>query len=99
MTSCIIRSDRRKEERVEADDTIRWKRPGVAEDHKAWMIDRSPSGLGLLTIASTVPRVGDIIHVRQLDQDRWTTVDRFVRVVRTAPTSSDDLVTIGCKIE
>ncbi len=99
MPRCIIRSDRRRESRAEADDVIRWKRPGRVEDHQAWMIDRSPSGLGFLSRAESAPRVGEIVHVRRLEGDCWATLDRTVRVARATPTPGDGLVMIGCHIE
>ena len=84
---------------MEADDVIRWKRPGKIEDNKAWMIDRSPSGLGFLTRAKTAPRVGDTLNIRRLEDERWATIERSVRVARTTPTLGHDLVMIGCSIE
>ncbi len=99
MTRCKIRSDRRNEPRVEASEVMRWKRPGKVEDHKAWMVDRSASGFGFLAMTQSAPRVGEILNLRRLDRDRWATVDRIVRVARTTPTSNNDLVLIGCRIE
>ncbi|MBN2561035.1 MAG: hypothetical protein JXQ75_08905 [Phycisphaerae bacterium] len=99
MTRCVVRSDRRKEPRGEADASIRWKRSGRVEDNKAWLVDRSPSGLGFLATAKTAPRVGELLNIRRLDGDRWATIDRPVRVARTTPVSSETFVMIGCTID
>jgi hypothetical protein len=99
MSSCTIKSDRRSEMRMENGDTMRWKRPGKFEDHKAWMVDRSPSGLGFLTQAGVAPRVGEILNIRRLDDDRWATLDRAVRVVRADPATDESLTMVGCRLE
>ncbi|MFH1418104.1 MAG: hypothetical protein ABII12_07475 [Planctomycetota bacterium] len=99
MTDPLNKSDRRKEERKIADDIIRWKRPGKIEDQKAWMVDRAPSGLGFLTNTEIAPCVGEVLNVRQLDRDRWITIDRTVRVARAALASDDSLTMIGCAVE
>lgn len=89
----------RGEPRSECDDVIRWKQPGRLEDDKGWSIDESPSGLGFLTSAKRAPSPGQSIHVRRLIEDRWTTIDRTIRVVRTTPTSNPSFVCVGCRIE
>ncbi len=99
MTDPIHTSNRRKEERALADDIIRWKRPGKIEDQKAWMVDRAQSGLGFLTDTKIAPRAGEILNVRQLDRDRWITIDRTVRVARATLASDDTLTMIGCSVE
>lgn len=95
MPDCIIRSDRRRDERVESRDVARWKRPGRIEDHKAWMVDRSRSSIGFMADAAAAPRLGEVLNIRQLDRDRWTIIEDTVRVARTAP-AGDDLVMVGC---
>jgi hypothetical protein len=85
--------------RAEADDVIRWKRPGRVEDHKGWMVDRSAIGIGFLSRSKTAPRVGEIVNVRRLEDDRWVTIDRTIRVARATATSGDELVMVGCSIE
>jgi hypothetical protein len=90
--------DRRSEPRIECDRIVRWKRPGKIEDHKAWMVDRAPSGLGFVTSADVAPQVGEILNIRQLDEDRWATIDRTVRVARATQTTADNLIMIGCAL-
>ena len=92
-------TDRRSEHREQLDQTIRWKRPGVIEDRKGWVVDRSPSGLGFLADARTAPRRGETLHIRRWDGDRWATLDRPVRVARAAPAPGNDLVTVGCRLD
>jgi hypothetical protein len=84
---------------VEANDVIRWKRPGKIEDHRAWMVDRAASGMGFLAQAAVAPRVGDLLNIRRQDEDRWEVLDRTVRVARTTPTSNDEFVMVGCTVE
>jgi hypothetical protein len=78
---------------------LRWKRPGRIEDHKAWSIDRCDGGIGFCTLSESRPQVGEIIHVRVLDRDRWMTVEQTVRVARTDPTPGGELVLVGCALE
>jgi hypothetical protein len=92
-------TERRREPRIEADDIIRWKRPGKIEDEKAWMIDRSPNGLGFLTTSDRSPQVGEMLNIRRMTDDRWTVIDRPIRVARTMPASSGDLIMVGCEME
>ncbi|HVP10227.1 MAG TPA: hypothetical protein VMV94_03465 [Phycisphaerae bacterium] len=99
MTNSTTQTERRREPRMQADDVIRWKRPGRIEDEKAWMIDRSPNGVGFLVMAERAPKAGDILHIRQRTEGGWTVIDRLIRVARTAPVSSDELVMVGCAME
>ena len=92
-------TERRREPRIEADDIIRWKRPGRIEDEKAWLVDRSPNGLGFLTRGERLPQVGEFLNIRQMNDDRWTVVDRPIRVARTAPIAGGGLVMVGCEME
>jgi hypothetical protein len=92
-------TERRAEPRIEADDIVRWKRPGRIEDEKAWIIDRSPNGLGFLTTFDRAPQVGDALHVRRMSDDRWAVIDRPIRVARTTPLAGGDLVMVGCAME
>lgn len=91
--------DRRREARVEANDQVRWKRPGRIEDHKAWMVDRGRSSLGFLAAAEAAPRVGEVLNIRRQDGDCWALIDGTIRVARATPTPNADLLTIGCTIE
>ena len=99
MSARTINSDRRSEMRMESSDIVRWKRPGKLEDRKAYMLDRSPSGLGFVAHTSEAPRVGDILNLRRRDGDRWATLDRAVRVVRADPATDDSLTIVGCRLE
>ena len=49
--------ERRRDDRIECRDSIRWKRPGRFEDHKAWSSDRSPTSLGFITETRHAPAV------------------------------------------
>ncbi len=98
MLTKTIPLDRRSETRVESDDVIRWKRPGSIEDNKAWTIDRSPSGYGFMAKIETAPKVGDRIHIRRFDSDRWDSLDEPFRVARTEAVT-DELVLVGCVID
>lgn len=98
MTTRTLPIERRRETRVQSDDVIRWKRPGKVEDHKAWTIDRSPSGYGFMARIGSAPRVGDRIHIRCFECDRWDSFDDPFRVTRTEAVT-DELVLVGCAIE
>ena len=91
--------ERRSELREQIDQTIRWKRPGIIEDRKGWVLDRSPSGLGFLAAAWTAPHLGDTLHVRRWDDDRWATVDRPLRVARSDALAGGELVMVGCRMD
>ncbi len=91
--------DKRQQLRSPATDVLRWKRPGRIEDHRAWSVDRSEDGLGFCTPTDSSPRVGEVIHLRLFDRDRWMTVDRAVRVARTTATPGGELVFVGCAME
>ena len=99
MTTQAARPERRKSPRLRFDDVIRWKRPGRAEDHKAWSIDRSDEGIGFCTVAQNAPRVGEIINLRVFNRDRWMTFDGPVKVARVDATPGGELVMVGCMIE
>lgn len=90
--------DRRREFRNNSDDIIRWKRPGRIEDHRAWSIDNSPSGIGFMTHSRHQLIPGDALHLRREEDRLWATVDRNVRVIRITPTSSPDVVIVGCEL-
>jgi hypothetical protein len=92
-------TDRRTAPRLIADDIIRWKRPGKVEDNKGWTVDRSETGIGFYTDLRVTPQVGEVIHMRRLDGDTWVPFDGKITVRRATPTSTDELVTIGCTIE
>jgi hypothetical protein len=94
----VSQQDRRRELRCNADDVIRWKRPGRIEDHKGWTLDASPSGIGFLTLSDAAPQVGDRLHLRKLEGETWTTLDRTVRVARADPTANNEFVVVGCAI-
>jgi hypothetical protein len=94
----VSQQDRRRELRCNADDMIRWKRPGRIEDHKGWTLDASPSGIGFLALAETAPQIGDRIHLRKLEGETWSTLDRTVRVARADPTANNEFVVVGCAI-
>jgi len=98
MSAAESGSERRQEARRIADDIIRWKRPGIVEDNKGWTVDRSHNGIGFYTDARTVPKVGDVLHMRRLDGMDWVPVEGEIVVRRATPTSTDELVTIGCTI-
>jgi hypothetical protein len=98
MATSTTGTERRIERRLASDDVIRWKRPGRIEDHKGWSVDRSLSGLGFLVEAPAAPRVGERLHVRQLDGDRWTVLDRTYCVVRADPANGGDFAFVGCRI-
>ncbi len=90
-------AERRQEVRLDSQDVIRWKRPGRMEDVKAWTIDRSPSGYGFMSRADQAPRLGDMIHIRRFDNDRWAAIEEPFKVTRVLP-ATDELVVIGCRI-
>ena len=92
-------SERRIAPRQIADDIIRWKRPGKIEDNKGWTVDRSDTGIGFYTDLRVAPQVGDVIHLRRLDGDSWIPFDGKITVRRATPTSTDELITIGCSID
>lgn len=98
MITFFSQPDRRRELRCNADDVIRWKRPGRIEDYKGWTLDASPSGIGFLTLSDAAPRVGDEIHLRKLVGENWSTLDRTVRVARADPTANNEFVVVGCAI-
>ena len=98
MNAPTITTDRRKEVRVESDDIIRWKRPGRIEDHKAWTINRSPSGFGFMTRFDVAPKIGDLIHIRRFDVDEWDCFDDAFRVARINQ-ATDELAVIGCVVD
>ncbi|MBK8266805.1 MAG: hypothetical protein IPK83_00215 [Planctomycetes bacterium] len=89
--------DKRREVRLDSQDIIRWKRPGRIEDHKAWTVDRSPSGYGFMSRIDEAPRVGDLIHVRRFDHDRWAAFEEPFKVARILP-ATDELVVVGCTV-
>jgi len=91
--------DRRREERFECSEIIRWKRPGRIEDHKAYMWDRSMRGMGFFIDTQPPPRVGDLLHIRRFDNDRWDIVNEVVRVARVTETPNRALTMIGCTLE
>ena len=95
MTTKTGLLERREETRVASDDVIRWKRPGCIEDNKAWTVDRSPSGYGFMARVEIAPRVGDRIHIRRFDTDRWDSHDEPFRIARTEAVN-DELVLVGC---
>lgn len=90
--------DQRKEFRRDSTDIIRWKRPGRVEDHRAWAIDNSPSGLGFMTLARHELTPGDSLHLRREEERLWAVEERDVRIVRVTPTSSPDVVIVGCEL-
>lgn len=98
MITFVSKPDRRRELRQNADDVIRWKRPGRIEDHKGWTLDASPSGIGFLTLAEAAPKLGEEIHLRKLDGEIWTTLERTVRVARADRTTNNEFVVVGCTI-
>ena len=98
MDMITTAANRRRDERVDWDDTIRWKRSGRIEDHKAWASDRSPTSLGFLTTTDSAPAVGDELHVRRMDYDRWAILDEVVRVARVSKIASDNLSVVGCTL-
>lgn len=91
-------AERRNSPRERWDDVIRWKRPGRPEDHRGWALDYSERGIGFMASAMTAPAVGDSIHVRRFDGDRWATIEQHIRVARTAPTTHPDMLVIGCEL-
>lgn len=90
--------EKRKEVRVECDDAIRWKHPSRPEDFKGWTIDKSPSGFGFMAKSHEAPRVGEWIHIRRFDSDRWDIHDEPFRVTRTEAVT-DELTIVGCLAE
>lgn len=97
MTAGTMTLERRSETRVDADDVIRWKRPGRFEDNKAWTIDRSPSGYGFMARVETAPKAGERIHIRLQENDNWKMFDEPFRVARTEAVT-DRLVLVGCVV-
>lgn len=97
MQTAVI--DRRKTARHEADEILRWKRPGRVEDHKAWNTDLSMDGIGFLTLPNTDPQVGEVIHLRMFNRDRWATFERVVRIARVQTAPGGDLLMVGCSVE
>lgn len=95
MNAMHGRFDKRGEPRVISDDVIRFKRPGRFEDNKAWTIDRSPSGYGFITRTDHAPTVGDTIHIKRFDTDRWDSLDHSFRVARIDAVTPE-LVIVGC---
>lgn len=91
--------DRRREPRCETSEIVRWKRPGRVEDYKAYMWDRSRNGLGFFIDVKPPPRIGDLLHIRRFDRDRWDIINETVRVTRVTPTPNDQLNMVGCTIE
>ncbi len=98
MEASVLNAERRRDERALWDDTIRWKRPGRIEDHKAWAVDRSPTSLGFLTDTKAAPAIGDTLHVRRMDRDRWVILEDVVRVARVSRTTSPELTVVGCRL-
>ncbi|HWL92384.1 MAG TPA: hypothetical protein VNT79_02530 [Phycisphaerae bacterium] len=96
MTELLL-SERREEVRLDSQDIIRWKRPGRLEDNKAWTVDRSPSGYGFMTRFDGAPRVGDLVHIRRFDNDRWAPFEEPFKVARLLP-ATDELVVVGCRV-
>ena len=92
-------SERRSELRHDADDIVRWKRPGRIEDHKAFIFDRSDSGMGFVVEEGIAPQIGEVLNIRQLDRDRWITLDRIVRVARRCRLADPNLISIGCTVK
>lgn len=90
-----LTDERRQEVRLDSQDIIRWKRPGRIEDHKAWTVDRSPSGYGFMSRMDEAPRIGDLLHIRRFDHDRWQAFDEPFRVARIQP-ATEELVIVGC---
>ena len=78
---------------------IRWKRPGKIEDHRGWALDCSEAGIGFMTCADISPQIGDAIHLRKFDGDRWATLDKAIHVRRKSPTSHPDVLVIGCSLD
>lgn len=99
LSNSEYNTDRRSELREPIDQTIRWKRPGVIEDRKGWVMDRSPSGLCFLVDARTAPHRGETLHIRRWDGDRWATLERPVRVARATPAPGNELVMVGCRMD
>ncbi len=98
MLTQTPKMEKRREVRVECDDAIRWKHPGKPEDFKGWTIDKSPSGFGFMAKAEQAPRVGEWIHIRRFDSDRWDISDEPFRVTRME-TVTEELVIVGCIAE
>ena len=92
-------SDRRRDVRNEADDVIRWKRPGRVEDNKAWTCDKSASSIAFLTPFDVAPTVGDVLHVRRLEAGNWDVLSDTVRVARVMRISADQMALVGCTVE
>jgi hypothetical protein len=99
MTMPIQSDDRRSALRFRNDDVLRWKRPGRIEDHKGWAIDRSQTGLGFAVLRDEAPRVGERLHLRLFDRDRWKVIEGAVRVARVDPASDERLVMVGCCLQ
>lgn len=89
----------RKDLRIESHDIIRWKRPGMIEDHKAWAVDKSATSMGFLTDVQSAPQVGDTLNIRFRIHGDWQSAEQTVRIARTQLTPSRDLVMVGCTIE
>lgn len=98
MSAPATTSERRNEVRLESNDVLRWKRPGRVEDNKAWTVDRSPSGFGFMARIQDAPQIGERIHIRRYDADRWDTVLEPFRVARTELVT-DELLVVGCVME
>lgn len=98
MSAPATTSERRNEVRLDSNDVLRWKRPGRVEDNKAWTVDRSPSGFGFMARIQDAPKIGERIHIRRYDADRWDTVLEPFRVTRIEPVT-DELLIVGCAME
>ena len=98
MTPNPKAAERRRDIRVDCNDTIRWKRPGRLEDHKAWSNDRSPTSLSFITETQSAPAIGDVLHVRRIVTDRWAIENHVIRVARITQASSSNLTFVGCTL-
>ena len=98
MSAPTATNERRDEVRLDSNDILRWKRPGRVEDNKAWTVDRSPSGFGFMARIQDEPQIGERIHIRRYDADRWDTVLEPFRVARIEPVT-DELLLVGCVME
>ena len=98
MSAPATTRERRGEVRLESNDVLRWKRPGRVEDNKAWTVDRSPSGFGFMARIQDAPQIGERIHLRRYDADRWDALSEAFRVARTEPVT-DELLVVGCVME
>ena len=96
MITFVSKPERRQELRHNADDVIRWKRPGRIEDRKVGRFDASPSGTRFLTLAEVAPHVGDELQLataggRDLGHDR-----AGPSASRADLTTNSEFVVVGC---